>query len=503
MSRRGAILQDYGGRFEPQPQDAQLAAASYYQRDKELSAQLGQQKKQNADKEAANLIGDIKLDHIGDNTIDLMTDKQLQGLQDKLMDMHLKGASNTDLQLYAQRELPKISNGHTVAKNKYEQIKSGLTELGKDYKSADLTKARELAVRPMIEDVVEFDDKGNAIGYKDASLIPEKNYLEGLMNDDNIGQWYKPSGVFTEEIKKLPLTPIAGGSVKRDSRGKLVDQTYIGHASIFDQPVVDKETGKLTGQELKFEEVSLGKNEDGTITTVRAMPIEQFNLALPSNESKIEFRLKFNDEMRRQGIDPKSLDPRAKDLLQRKYMYDLFKSTNIHGSSFLQKDIEKQPLPPRVNVNVGKGGGDNTAQIRDVYNELQNKQEEGEKTFGSGYKGIPLNELSPTAQGIVIEYANKLTNDDLTQSDIFVKKDSGGKFNIVKSPSGEIIAPMDFTDINIKAQPGVKEKREVVEIGKSQSKTFNVVDPSTGKVVLSGVDKTAADKAKAKGYKIQ
>ena len=154
-------------------------------------------------------------------------------------------------------------------------------------------------------------------------------------------------------------------------------------------------------------------------------------------------------------------------------------------------------------MNVGKGGGDNTAQIRDVYNELQNKQVEGEKIFGSGYKGIPLNELSPTAQGIVIEYANKLTNDDLTQSDIFVKKDSGGKFNIVKSPSGEIIAPMDFTDINIKAQPGVKEKREVVEIGKSQSKTFNVVDPSTGKVVLSGVDKTAADKAKAKGYKIQ
>ena len=501
MSRRGSVLE--GIEFKGMDFESHFEALRMAKQDRQFKEQQQEKKKTNSDTDANKIIGDVKLDHIGDNTIDLMTDKQLQGLQNKLMDMHLNGASNKDIQLYAKRELPKISNGHTVAKNKYEQIKSGLTELGKDYKSADLTKARELAVRPMIEDVVEFDDKGNAIGYKDASLIPEKNYLEGLMNDDNIGQWYKPSGVFTEEIKKLPLTPIAGGSVKRDARGKLVDQTYTGHASIFDQPVVDKETGKLTGQELKFEEVSLGKNEDGTITTVRAMPIEQFNLALPSNESKIEFRLKFNDEMRRQGIDPKGLDPRAKDLLQRKYMYDLFKSTNIHGSSFLQKDIEKQPLPPRVNVNVGKGGGDNAAQIRDVYNELQNKQVEGEKIFGSGYKGIPLNELSPTAQGIVIEYANKLTNDDLTQSDIFVKKDSGGKFNIVKSPSGEIIAPMDFTDINIKAQPGVKEKREVVEIGKSQSKTFNVVDPSTGKVVLSGVDKTAADKAKAKGYKKQ
>ena len=48
MSRRGAILQYYGGRFEPKPQYAKLAAASYYQIDKKLTAKLRQQKKQNA-----------------------------------------------------------------------------------------------------------------------------------------------------------------------------------------------------------------------------------------------------------------------------------------------------------------------------------------------------------------------------------------------------------------------------------------------------------------------
>lgn len=38
---------------------------------------------------------------------------------------------------------------------------------------------------------------------------------------------------------------------------------------------------------------------------------------------------------------------------------------------------------------------------------------------------------------------------------------------------------------------------------KTDNKTYNVIDPKTGKTVLSGVTKEQADKAKAKGYKIQ
>ena len=49
MSRRGAILQDYGGSFNPMPTEAQLASASYYQRDKELAAQQKQQKQKEED----------------------------------------------------------------------------------------------------------------------------------------------------------------------------------------------------------------------------------------------------------------------------------------------------------------------------------------------------------------------------------------------------------------------------------------------------------------------
>jgi len=406
MSRRGAILQDYGGSFNPMPTEAQLASALYYQRDKELAAQQNQQKQQKSDKEAYDLISGLKIDHIGDNTIDVMTDKLLQGLQDELMDMHLKGATTDQLRLTAQRKLPEISNGHTLAKNKLKEINEGVTQLGKNYKNADLIKAKELALKPMIEDIVRFDDKGNAIGYKDVATVPNRNYTDILFDDNTLGQWYKPSGEFMSGIKSLPLTPIQGGSVRRDARGKLIDQTYTGHRSIFDKDVIDKETGKMLGQELKYEDVAIGINEDGTPKTVRAMPVEQFNLAFPTEDAKLDFRIKFNDEMRKRGVDPSKIDPRAKDVLQRQYLYDLFKNTGIHGSSFLPKDIEEQPLPPRVTNNIRVG--DKNVTINDVSSKIDQLMNDPNAAINQNGKriGTVMNKLPLDAFNVVVDLVN-------------------------------------------------------------------------------------------------
>ena len=207
-------------------------------------------------------------------------------------------------------------------------------------------------------------------------------------------------------IKSLPLTPIQGGSVRRDARGKLIDQTYTGHASIFDQPVVDKETGKMLGQELKYEDVAIGVNEDGTPKTVRAMPVEQFNLAFPTEDAKLDFRIKFNDEMRKQGIDPSKIDPRAKDVLQRQYLYDLFKNTGIHGSSFLPKDIEEQPLPPRVTNNIRVG--DKNVTINDVSSKIDQLMNDPNAAINQNGKriGTVMNKLPLDAFNVVVDFVN-------------------------------------------------------------------------------------------------
>ena len=198
MSRRGSVLQ--GIEFKGMDYEPHFEAMRIAQQERELQDRKNQQKQQKSDKEAYDLISGLKIDHIGDNTIDVMTDKQLQGLQDELMDMHLKGATTDQLRLTAQRKLPEISNGHTLAKNKLKEINEGVSQLGKSYKNADLVKAKELALKPMIQDVVEFDDKGNPIKYKDVATVPNRNYTDILFDDNTLGQWYIPSIVTGKQI---------------------------------------------------------------------------------------------------------------------------------------------------------------------------------------------------------------------------------------------------------------------------------------------------------------
>lgn len=118
MSRRGAILQDYGGNFPAQSQEAQLAAASYYQRDKELAAQQNNQK-QNAKakdgKDSLDYIDKLKVEPVGDTTVDLYNTAQLQKLKDDLLAKRQSGVSSEDIQIQAMQELPKIAKGYIIA----------------------------------------------------------------------------------------------------------------------------------------------------------------------------------------------------------------------------------------------------------------------------------------------------------------------------------------------------------------------------------------------------
>ena len=125
MARRGAILQDYGGHITPQPQDAQLAAANYYQRDKEQANQMQQQKQAAKAKEqgdATDYITGLSVPDIGDNTVDLYNDAQMKALQDKLMGMAQHGAGVNEIKMAAMPELQKIGQGYTIAKNEYAKI---------------------------------------------------------------------------------------------------------------------------------------------------------------------------------------------------------------------------------------------------------------------------------------------------------------------------------------------------------------------------------------------
>lgn len=519
MSRRGSVLENFN--IDAMNPQTGLEAARATVQNRELDMRAQQHKadqKAIAKKDATDFIGGLKIDDIGDNTIDILTHKQLEKLQGDLMDMQAKGADVITIKTEAYRRLPAIANGHTIAKNKYDQIKTGLADLNKDYPTGDLGKARELAMKPMLQDVLNFDDKGQPTGYKDPSLIPERNYLADVDNEQNLGKWYKPSGALNNAIKAYP-NPVIGESKKvRDKNGKEKDVAWDGHGSMWVTPDTDPETGVTKGLKYKAEKVPLGVNPDGTTAYVDAMPKDEFNLLMPTKTAKADFTLMFNKHLTDNGIDPQTLDPRAKDVAQREFALQWMKKTNIDGSSFIPKQVAKEPLPPRISVKVNTGAKE--VPVIDVYSTIYQKATE--HLDQDKYKPVDINGksvmgvlqaniLDDNEQAVVLEKARKASKGDanIGIEDIYVQKFPDGLW-IMRAEDNKPLTKLTPTGTNVSANTplGVKSKQEAVKDAKTKeantpANTFDIVDPTTGKVVMKGVDENAANKAKSKGYKIQ
>lgn len=520
MSRRGAILQDYGGAFPEQSTQAQRDAAQYYQRDKEQANQMQQQKQAAKGKEQGDAIDYInKLDvpDIGDTTIDLYNDAQLKAVQDELMGMASKGTGVNEIKMAALPKLQKIGQGYTIAKNEYNKITNGVKELSKDYPTGDMEAARNVAGKNMIETIFEFNDDGTVKGYKDPSLIPpDKNYLGELTTNQNLPKWYKKSGEFESGIKKLPLIPIKGGTTRTDKFGRKVKQTYTGHGSIFDEPIMNDE-GEQTGWRLKSEAVPLGRNEDGSLIIEQVMPKEQFEMALSTPAAKLDFQYDFNKNLEQKGINPDSLDPRARDVLERKFAYDLFSNTGIHGSSFLTTDeIKEAPVKNITNNNINTGGKNDDTKINNLYGRIGGKID---ANIEKGFTATRFSSLENDEQALIkqtVENAGYPLEEG--GANIYLAKD-GSEYKIYKTVPKEKLSPqnkdneiatLSFIGINLPKQANVQAKKEVVKQGEQNRSNPK---PTVGKIpvgtILTGKDgkkiKTTREitqaEAAAAGYK--
>lgn len=520
MSRRGSVLQDYGGVFPAMSQEAQLAAASYHQRDKELAAQQNQQNKNAKSKgqgDGIDYITGLKPDHVGDTTIDLHTDAQVKGLQDKLIDMALKGAGVNEIKIAAMPELQKISQGYTIAKDEYAKVVNGVRDFSKDYPTADMEAVRSLAGKEMLNNIFEYDENGKIKGYKDPSLISkDKNYLQDLTTNENLPKWYNRSNAFEKGIKDLPLIPVKGGTTRTDKKGGRIKQTYTGHGSVFDEPVIN-DAGEQSGWRLKSEAVPLGRNPDGSLIIEEVMPKEQFEMAMSTPSARLDFQYDFNKQLQESGIDPDQLDPRAKDVLQRKFAFDLFQNTGIHGSSFLTTDeIKEAPIKNITNVRVSAGKEpppvmDIVTPVRSYFDNVGEQKE--------GLKGVAQLNLfnNEVTTPIVNEVKNRYP--DITADDIYYQKDGDNIWVMKQAVSGKVDKQKDvpvfklddFTNVSGNKPQGQKSKNEALKQAQSgtpqkqsaSAKKFNIVDPNTGKVIMKDVDEASANKAKAKGYKVQ
>ena len=144
-----------------------------------------------------------------------------------------------------------------------------------------------------------------------------------------------------------------------------------------------------------------------------------------------------------------------KQYAKRKVLYD--KLADIDKSDFYATASTRAPI---TNINIPK---EPTATVN-VYPEI-------EKLVDSRKEGMaaPLNQLSSTTQGIILDFARKAKgNNQLSQGEIAIKRNEKGEISIYEFDTetgklGTMIAPMSKLDINLEAQPTAKGKTEVLK----------------------------------------
>jgi hypothetical protein len=154
--------------------------------------------------------------------------------------------------------------------------------------------------------------------------------------------------------------------------------------------------------------------------------------------------------------------PIEKEYAKRNVLYD--KLSTLDQSQFYPTASTRAPI---TNINIPK---EPTATVN-VYPEI-------EKLVDSRKEGMaaPLNQLSSTTQGIILDFARKAKGDNqLSQSEIAIKRNEKGEISIYDFDTetnkiGTMIAPVSKLDVNLEAQPTAKAKQEIIK--GEQSKTY-------------------------------
>jgi len=480
MSRRGAILQDYGGHIPAQDFTAQRDAASYYQRDKELAAQQQQQQqtaKQKEGKDATDYITGLKNDPTGINEVDTWDDTMLLREQNKMLEMQNQGKTLQDIKIYAMNVLPKLDKTSKLTKAYKDQIDKGLVDVEKTYgNGVDIAAYRNKAYKKLADDLFERDEKGAIVKDKDFEVIPKnKNYIAEIEDDEeSLGTVFKLGGALADNIKKLPTPNISKSDDVRGKDGRLRYNGFTGQGSVFVEQDIDPETNVIKGLKYKSEKVPLGNNPDGTTNYAEVMPDDEFGILTQTPAAKKEFDIMFREHLRKGNIDPTKLDSRAKQTLKKAYALEWVKESNIDGSAFNPKMRDIQPLPPKniTNVRVNTGGApvpvmDIVTPVRSYFENVGNQKE--------GLKGVAqLNMFNNEVTTPIMEEVKKrypsVTADNIyyqkSGNDIWVMKaeetDESGKIKVNQQKDTPIFKLDDFSNVTGNKPQGVKSKNKAL-----------------------------------------
>lgn len=169
----------------------------------------------------------------------------------------------------------------------------------------------------------------------------------------------------------------------------------------------------------------------------------------------------------------------------RAILYDELKRRKSGG----MEDVEVQNKPSTYEIKnylgIG-GGGASGLNVNDLYDRIESKIN---KDISNDVPTTRFNALDSDEQSVVMDAVNKVASKQgLDVSNLFLAS-KDGKIAVYKTgDNGErhttaenLITTLPKTGVNLKAQPGVKEKRAVIQQGKeAEDGTINITDVPTG-----------------------
>lgn len=453
-----------------------------------------QQEKDLAQKNAnAKYFGNLldKKDYLTGTNYDPATNHLLDQAFSQAMDLSSKGASVDQILMATQPLMSKVNDYMGKAKM-YSAQKAQALEHFKATGGYDLGKISDL-----LDKYTFFDDNGNLnVDNADPSLKTaiqkiDDNDLADVATSAGINKWAdkfpkedRQDNIVTtdahgnKKISKLNVKAASWEVPEHDASGNIVFVPKHDIATDNKQPVIHTFS-----------------NPDGTTTQapVRLLDKNVFQNLITSDQSAADY-IKGNllkviktGEFKDDNGNPISINSPKADMVARALAYDFLKGRT---GGVVSQASQQLVSPYQIKLNLGVplskqsgGSGDGSANVNDIYGRIKDKVY---NNADSGYI-TRFNSLDGDEQSVVLDFANKGKTEasKLDGSNVFLRKNSNGNVEVYKiSDNGELLAEPQYlvttlpkVGTNLKVQPSVREKREVINNSKGETHKSNHNDP--------------------------
>jgi hypothetical protein len=383
-------------------------------------------------------------------------DEESKRVQKELLaDINNKAVPPTELFGMIQKKWLPVVQGSQVMKMGFSQIDQNTKQIGTEQKHIATDKLSQAAKMNFLNDWMPINPATGKREYKNQGHMPDRNYAADIINSPERWRYVQGgalqnylTGYKAEEVN--PYKQLSKDQSIVPFKGRLAPWSELNVKTDENNKMKERDNPQVR---LKTEDDYITEgNERIPIKVLHKDVYKAHVLDIPEN----------NDDMTRMWEEFKE-----KNNIKRAFAVGVFQQhdpSEIHG-------LVPQHLP-RNTTNLYVGRDEKEVRINDLYRRIDDQVTQWmDDSKGMGHRYLPVSHLDADAQTLIMEYAKKISGDsELTHGDIKIKKD-GDKVGIYYADNDRLLGNLNPVGTNLKAQPSVKEKREVIKDGEqSQQK---------------------------------